>query len=129
MMSFIVKSSVIVLFSMVAFVSASTGTGDATFFTPGLGACGHFNTPDDMIVAVATATFAGFPGAGANPNANPICGKKLVANAGGKSVAVTVVDECAGCPGGQDIDLSPAAFQKLADLGVGRLHSVTWTIS
>jgi expansin (peptidoglycan-binding protein) len=64
---------------------------------------------------------------GGNPNANPYCGKKTQITSGRKSVVVTVVDRCAGCATG-DVDLSPAAFDQLADPSVGRLH-VTWTTS
>ena len=41
----------------------------ATFYAPGLGSCGHFNTENDFIVAVDIATIQSFPGATANPNA------------------------------------------------------------
>lgn len=44
--------------------------------------------------------------------------------AGGKGVDVTVVDSCPGC-GRDDIDLSPAAFKKLAPLSQGVVQ-VTW---
>ena len=51
-----------------------TPTGDArartaTYYAPGLGSCGHFNTEADFIVAVDIATIQSFPGATANPNA------------------------------------------------------------
>jgi expansin (peptidoglycan-binding protein) len=42
----------------------------------------------------------------------------------GKSVTVKVVDKCPGCKT-DDIDLSPAAFQRLAPLPAGRIQ-VTW---
>lgn len=42
----------------------------------------------------------------------------------GKSVTATVADTCPGC-GPNGIDLSPAAFQALASLDVGRIQ-VTW---
>ncbi|KAF8463747.1 hypothetical protein JB92DRAFT_2838864 [Gautieria morchelliformis] len=45
--------------------------------------------------------------------------------AGGKTVTVTVEDKCAGCAQ-FDLDMSPAAFDQLADPSVGRLHGVTW---
>ncbi|KAK7691778.1 hypothetical protein QCA50_005181 [Cerrena zonata] len=106
----------------------SSGTGAATFFNPGPGACGHTNNGQDFIVAVSAQVFDTFPGAGANPNKNPVCNKKLTATFQGKSVSVTVVDRCPGCAVG-DIDLSPAAFQKLASLDKGRLQGVRWTIS
>ncbi|KAM5539631.1 hypothetical protein V8D89_006740 [Ganoderma adspersum] len=71
-----------------------------------------------------------FPDTGTNPNLNPMCGRKMKLTAADtKSVSVTVEDT-SGCPmcavGG--IDLSPVAFQQLADLAVGRLHNVSWTL-
>ena len=43
----------------------------------------------------------------------------------GKSVTAEVVDSCPGC-GYYDLDFSPAAFEKLAPLSVGRLYGVSW---
>ena len=40
-------------------------------------------------------------------------------------VTVQVVDRCVGCKY-FDLDLSPAAFEELADLSVGRLKNVFW---
>ncbi|KAJ7611164.1 plant expansin [Roridomyces roridus] len=105
---------------------ATTFTGDGTFFQPGLGACGKTNTASDLIVAVGHGTFDSFPGATANPNVNPICGKKLKASFGGKSVEVTVADRCAGCAGAADLDFTSTAFGKLAATSVGRIHGVKW---
>ncbi|THH29213.1 hypothetical protein EUX98_g4959 [Antrodiella citrinella] len=115
------------LFALGYTAPVTSGTGQATFYTPGLGACGGTNSESDLIVAVSTQIFTGFPGAGANPNLNPICGKQLTATFEGKSVSVTVVDECAGCAL-NDIDLSPAAFNQLADPSAGRLSGVRWTL-
>ncbi|KAI0654595.1 RlpA-like double-psi beta-barrel-protein domain-containing protein-containing protein [Cubamyces menziesii] len=110
-------------------LAQTTGTGDATFYEAGLGACGVFNTDSDFIVAIDAATFDNFPGATGNPNTNPICHKSLTATGpDGKTVTVTVTDRCAGCAPGS-IDLTPTAFQQLASLDVGRLHGVTWTLS
>ena len=87
-------------------------------------------------------------GAGPNPNNNPICGKSITAKGtfprnesplfvlnvlfscvvGGKTVKVKVADKCRACAK-DDIDLSPAAFDQLADSAVGRLHNVTWSLS
>ncbi|KAI0665505.1 RlpA-like double-psi beta-barrel-protein domain-containing protein-containing protein [Trametes maxima] len=109
--------------------AAISGTGDATLYSTGLGACGIVNTDADFVVAVDHQTFDTFPGAGPNHNADPICNKQLTAKtADGKSVTVTVVDRCAGCALGS-IDLSPSAFLQLAPIEVGRLHGVTWTIA
>ncbi|PIL26472.1 hypothetical protein GSI_12230 [Ganoderma sinense ZZ0214-1] len=106
---------------------ALTG-GDATYYNTGLGSCGVFNTDADFIVAVDIHTIQSFPGAGTNPNLNPMCGRQMkVTAANGKSVTVTVEDTCPTCAVGS-VDLSPVAFQQLADLAVGRLHNVSWTL-
>jgi expansin (peptidoglycan-binding protein) len=68
--------------------------------------------------------FDGFPGAGDNPNNNPICGKKAQITCNGKTITVTITDRCQACKYG-DLDLSPAAFDALADPSVGRTD-MTW---
>ncbi|OBZ74582.1 Papain inhibitor [Grifola frondosa] len=123
------KSAILfTLASIASFGYAQTQTGDATFYETGLGSCGIFNTDSDFIVAVSAQFFDTFPGATANPNLNPVCNRQLTATTpAGKSVTVTVTDRCAGCQPG-DIDLSPAAFDQLADPSVGRIHGVTWSL-
>ncbi|KAF8522601.1 plant expansin [Hysterangium stoloniferum] len=111
-----------------------TNQGEATFFAPGLGACGITNSPADFMVAVSAQLFASLlhPSDDAqsmgNPNKNPVCGKQITANANGKSVTVTVEDRCPGCAQ-FDLDFSPAAFNVLADPSVGRLQGVTWSFT
>ncbi len=100
-----------------------TYSGDGSFYEVGLGACGMTNTDSQLVAALPAAQFDAATPAG-NPNANPYCNKKMQVTTGGKSVVVTVVDRCAGCATG-DVDLSPAAFDQLADPSVGRLP-VTW---
>ncbi|EGN94485.1 hypothetical protein SERLA73DRAFT_77873 [Serpula lacrymans var. lacrymans S7.3] len=93
----------------------STGlayTGEATFYEPG-GSCGTAQpTNYDFLVALSPSQFSGEE-----------CGKLITVTYEGKSVNVTVIDECAGC-GGYDIDLTPDAFEALAPLS-GRLL-VNW---
>ncbi|PIL27116.1 hypothetical protein GSI_10258 [Ganoderma sinense ZZ0214-1] len=108
-------------------VMMSKSGGDATYYTPGLGSCGFNNVDTDYIVAVDHATITSFPGAGANPNLNPMCGRKMRVTYGKKSITVTVADTCPGCAVGS-LDLTPTAFQKFAALGVGRLHGIKWTL-
>ncbi|KAI3609335.1 expansin family protein [Moniliophthora roreri] len=105
---------------------ARQNVGDVTFYTPGLGSCGLSNGPGELVAAVSAAIFDTFPGAGPNPNLNPICGKRARVTIAGKSVDVTVVDRCPGCVGGS-IDLSPAAFNILADPSFGRIPGASWT--
>ncbi|KAF4588722.1 hypothetical protein EYR40_010276 [Pleurotus pulmonarius] len=94
--------------------TANALAGDATFFAPGLGACGAFSQSIDLIVALSPAQFAG----GAN------CFRHIGINYGGKFVDATVVDLCPGCAG-DSIDLSPSAFQVLENPDVGRIQ-VNW---
>lgn len=61
-------------------------------------------------------------------NVNPIFCSSSLPLANGKTVNAKVVDKCPGCAA-NDVDLSPAAFEKLADLELGRLHGGNWTIS
>jgi len=111
-------------------LAVQTHSGQATFYAPGLGACGHTNVASDFIVAVGIATFNSFPGAGANPNTNPICAKTITATdpVTQRSVTVNVVDSCPSC-GPNDLDLSPAAFNVLAgSLAPGRVP-VNWNFN
>ncbi|KAL7270533.1 hypothetical protein RUND412_006749 [Rhizina undulata] len=84
--------------------------GDATFYSPGLGACGTTNSATDLIGAVNAAFFK--------------CGQQIRLIRDSKSVIVTIVDLCPGCAQG-DVDLSPAAFSQLATSSEGRVK-VTW---
>jgi len=104
-----------------------THSGDGTFTTFGLGSCGLTNDNSQLVVGVSTGFFNDFPGATTNPNNNPICGKKITASFGGKSVTVEIVDKCTGCAQ-FDLNFSPAAFDVLANEDLGRIHNVTWFV-
>ncbi|KAI1504993.1 barwin-like endoglucanase [Biscogniauxia marginata] len=97
-----------------------TFSGDMTYYTPGLGACGKTNSEADHVVALATAQY----GHDANPNKAAVCGRKIRIHYGGKSATATVADKCPSCASGS-IDVSPAVFKQLADLDKGRVK-VTW---
>lgn len=113
-------------------------TGDLTYYNPGLGACGIDSTDGDMVAAVSLHVFDAAQAPGANPNLNRLCGRKVRARrlrrqkTGGegddmttaKTIDITIVDRCVGCKAG-DIDVSPAAFAKLAALEEGRV-GVEW---
>ena len=109
--------------------SSQAFTGDLTYYSPGLGACGHASSDSDYVVSVSHALFNA-EAKGSDPNANPLCGLRLRAQrfndeAGGmRSVDLTVVDRCVGCQP-TDIDVSPAAFAQLANADLGRVK-VTW---
>ncbi|GAA5815515.1 hypothetical protein MFLAVUS_009027 [Mucor flavus] len=103
--------------------SSSDYSGDATFYGTGLGSCGIVSKDSDYIVALNHGQMKN----GANPNHNELCGKKITAHGPDGSITVTIVDTCPGCAIG-DLDLSPAAFAKIADMDRGRVP-VSWSFN
>ncbi|CDH59901.1 riboflavin aldehyde-forming enzyme [Lichtheimia corymbifera JMRC:FSU:9682] len=99
---------------------SSQFSGDLTYYTPGLGSCGETNTAKDLIAALNAPQMAN----GDNPNKNPNCGKRARVKTKKGSVTVKIVDTCPPCKSG-DLDLSPAAFQRLGDFDDGRIEG-TW---
>jgi len=91
--------------------------GRATYFSPGLGACGVQNGDNDHIVALPISDFAN----GAH------CGKKIriTCNKTGTSHTAIVRDQCESCNEG-DLDMSPSLFLALVgDLGLG-VFQMSW---
>jgi expansin (peptidoglycan-binding protein) len=106
----------------------TTYTGQGTFYSTGLGACGITNNDGQKIAAVSHEFFDSYPGYdGVNPNNNPLCGKMAYVTYQGKSVEVALTDRCEGCSYG-DLDFSPTAFSQLADQSVGRIDNISWSI-
>lgn len=105
--------------------TATSGTysGEGTYYSPGLGACGETNTDSDYIVAIASSVYNTGTRNG-NSNDNSYCGRTINAYYSGRSVQVTVVDSCGGCDE-NDLDFSPSAFTELADEELGRID-ITW---
>ncbi|KAG9690657.1 hypothetical protein KCU95_g8707, partial [Aureobasidium melanogenum] len=103
--------------------------GDLTYYSTGLGSCGITSSDSDMIVAVSHYVFDA-ASKSSDPNQNPLCGLKLRASrydeqvGERRSVDLKVVDRCVGCQA-TDLDVSPAAFDKLAARASGRVD-VTW---
>ncbi|KAG9676990.1 hypothetical protein KCU99_g2193, partial [Aureobasidium melanogenum] len=103
--------------------------GDLTYYGTGLGSCGITSSDSDMIVAVSHYVFDA-ASKSSDPNQNPLCGLKLRASrydeqvGERRSVDLKVVDRCVGCQA-TDLDVSPAAFDKLAARASGRVD-VTW---
>ncbi|MCJ1286611.1 hypothetical protein MMC26_005957 [Xylographa opegraphella] len=104
-------------------------TGDLTYYGPGLGACGVTSSSTDNIVSLSHFLFDS-QSVGTNPNANPLCGLIVRAERfdeqvnAMRSIDLTVVDRCTGCAP-TDLDVSPGAFDQLADPAKGRVD-VTW---
>ncbi|KAI8624482.1 hypothetical protein F5Y19DRAFT_317022 [Xylariaceae sp. FL1651] len=106
-------------------------SGDITFYTVGLGACGYDDTGMDdskPIVAIARDTWnavSTLTNSGLNQPSHPWCGKTIkITASNGKTATGVIRDQCPGCSGGS-IDTSTVLFESLYDLGVGRGH-VTW---
>lgn len=88
-------------------------SGDITYYDTGLGACGITSYDTEKVVALPHGLM------GTKSNDNPYCGRTIAIELNGKTTTATVVDKCMGCEG-HSIDLSPAAFDVLADQAVGR---------
>ncbi|KIF02422.1 hypothetical protein PL81_30060, partial [Streptomyces sp. RSD-27] len=94
-----------------------TYKGSATFYSPGLGACGKVIKESDFAVALDPTMFGpGYPSSS--------CGRKIVITYKGKSITATVLDEAPGA-GRHGLDLTPGAFKALAPLDKTKLD-VTW---
>lgn len=100
--------------------------GVATFFyqNGNKGACGQVHSDNDFICAMDQARY------GTSGNASPLCGNTVVITNtdNGKSVTVTVADDCPTCNNANSIDLSVAAFNTIADPSQGEVP-ISWTIS
>jgi len=98
--------------------------GQATFFYQGgaAGACGQVHSDNDLICAMDQARY------GNSGNASPLCGKqvKITNTQNGKTVTVTVADDCPTCLNSNSIDLSVAAFKTIADESQG-VAPISWS--
>jgi expansin (peptidoglycan-binding protein) len=96
---------------------AERRSGEATYydFADGSGNCGFPATPDDLLVAAINhVDYAG----------SAACGTCVRIDGPEASVDVRIVDQCPECPEG-NLDLSPEAFGRIADLAQGRV-SIAW---
>ncbi|PVU91698.1 hypothetical protein BB559_004019 [Furculomyces boomerangus] len=102
-------------------------TGDGTYYDPGvgIGSCGLLNTTSQLVCALNYKQYGTNP----NPNKAECCGKCALVSytpptGPKKEVKVQIVDRCPVCEFGS-LDLSSAAFEKLAPLTVGRIK-ISW---
>lgn len=94
----------------------ATHMGDGTYYNAdGSGNCTFDPTGDLMVGAMNHSDYADSAACGACAH--------IVGPSG--QVTVRIVDQCPECQPG-DIDLSPEAFQKFADLSAGRVD-IAWT--
>jgi expansin len=100
-------------------VTAEAGGGPQTatyYVTPGPGNCSYPPPPSDgLYVALSPPEYA----------RAARCGSYLQVSGPDGSVLVKVIDQCPGCAAGH-VDLSKAAFARLAPLSAGLIH-VTYT--
>ncbi|RIA85292.1 expansin module family protein [Glomus cerebriforme] len=98
------------------------GKGDGTFYDPsvGIGSCGWKNDESEFVGALNAPQYGKF----SDPADSPICGKCIKITGPKGTVKVKLVDKCPECKRG-DIDMSPAAFKKIANLDDGRVP-ITW---
>jgi expansin len=94
-------------------------TGEATYYNEadGGGNCSFDPTPQDLMVGAMNQTDY------AN---SAICGAYVELTGPKGTITIRIVDRCPECPVG-NIDLSPQAFAKIADLVKGRVP-ITWRI-
>ncbi|CAO3615506.1 unnamed protein product [Mucor fragilis] len=90
--------------------------GQGTFYDleTRVGSCGKQNKNSELVAAVNSEQMGGDSG-----RSNPNCGKDIeVVGPSGKTIQVTVVDNCKTCQSG-GLDLSPAAFEEIGDFSHG----------
>ncbi|ORZ32292.1 RlpA-like double-psi beta-barrel-protein domain-containing protein-containing protein [Catenaria anguillulae PL171] len=101
-----------------------TGSGEATYYDPGLRACEAYNGPAESIVALNAIDF----GPAVPTRNSPACFSCVRITSpsapNAAPIVAKVVDKCPGCSKG-DLDLSPVVFQHFHDLGKGRFP-VEW---
>lgn len=98
--------------------------GQATFFYQNgvAGACGQVHKDTDFICAIDQARY------GDSGAKSALCGKqvKITNTKNGKSVTVTIADDCPTCKNSNSIDLSLGAFGAIAALDDG-IAPIEWT--
>lgn len=99
--------------------------GNATVYSPvgNAGACGNNNTDSDVVAALDKDVY------GAPSGVGPWCGKQIhVTNLmNNQNVTATIADKCPGCPTSYSVDLSPGAYDQIADESMGTVP-ISWYI-
>jgi len=92
-------------------------SGDLTYYTAALGACGY---ETDGYTELGIALPFGFMGTASNSNA--YCNMTLEVTYGDTTVTATVIDKCMGCTG-ESIDLTQALYGSLGiEESLGRVQ-------
>jgi hypothetical protein len=101
-------------------------TGDMTYYDVevGLGSCGTTATNSENVVALSYLDMKN----GANPNANPLCGKTINIYSDTGVHTAKVFDTCPACAQGS-LDLPEPLFKLIAPNGDGRVKGVSWSFA
>lgn len=89
--------------------------GVATYYSVSNDNCGTSSTDSDFVCAISQQLYNTVAN---SDSISEYCGHMINITYNGKTIQVKVVDSCESCDSEQ-LDLSPSAFQSLADLSVG----------
>jgi len=114
--------------------SGKSFTGEITYFTPGMGACGETSGEGDKMVAISQSLFDQYTPNG-NPNKNPLCGKTVtIKGADGSDHKATIWDRCVGCAM-DDLDMPQEFFNEVttpsgsSTPADGRAYGYEWSMN
>lgn len=104
------------------FDSSVVHKGIATFYSVSADNCGTTSTDNDFVCAISQPLYNTVAN---SQSISEYCGHMINVTYGSKTIQVKVVDSCASCDS-EHIDLSPAAFNALANPDLGVLD-ITWS--
>lgn len=96
-------------------------TGIATFYSVGADNCGTSSTDSDFVCAISKQLYNTLDN---SEDISGYCGRTISITYQSTTIQVKVVDSCESCDDNH-LDLSPAAFQALANPDLGVLD-ITW---
>jgi hypothetical protein len=96
--------------------------GIATFYSVGADNCGTSSTDNDLVCAISQQMYNTVAN---SESISEYCGHSINITYNGKTIQVKVVDSCESCDANH-LDLSPAAFNSLADADLGVID-IQWT--
>lgn len=97
------------------FDTSAVQNGIATFYSVGADNCGTSSTDSDFVCAISQKMY---DSVASSDSISEYCGHSINIKYNGKTIKVKVVDSCESCDA-THLDLSPSAFQALADPDLG----------
>jgi expansin (peptidoglycan-binding protein) len=104
------------------FDSSVVHNGVATFYSVSADNCGTSSTDNDFVCAISQQMYNTVAN---SQSISEYCGHMINITYNGKTIQVKVVDSCESCDS-EHLDLSPAAFNSLADSNLGVIN-IQWT--